>query len=1551
MNDKKEQKIDDLLKNYPNLKKFDEFYKDQKNIKKLNIFYKKPNVDLLNCQIDFDQFDKKYNLNKYSHKNEKEEPKNVLKELNVSKKYDFDKISKDDLNYYFTLVNHYHQKIYGGNIFVKGVNGPIEKALDLLKQCQYNTRLALAKILFPVMDRMGGLSEFENPSLIIPQAMDSRVNLNEKKMEIEEEKKNNNNMKENIVSKEDEIKKNIKINNELVNIQKKLIKNSPSIYLSFALNDLIGADKAQKEKWLQYIIDQVNNKVEYKYLKTLIEISNKMKLDLPDNIMKEKSNSETLSNKIKKILENKEYDLDNLKSLYDIAETQRVQTEEFKNLKEIIKRGEEWEEKVNYIKEKCIEYDELKSLYNEANILPFELNEDLYNHINDRYTRSQKWMELYSELLKMSKVKSSNKSNNENKTENSLNLLEKMIKTANEVLKITSPEVKLLIENYNYLKETEKEIREILNEPNKEITKDMLKTFLNKLNESKFTIELHDEIEDRLNIMEWRENIREYINNNNRSEEIDKNNESEISKIFGIKHKIILKNKVFKFLIKEAESKKLLNYEDVKAFVDNDKVVEEWIEKIEPIFYNDKQREKISAKNLLKEITNSNYCLKFDDFLKYYEEGQNLILINEECEELLNKCKDIKDLYDEIKVSLNDNQSILDFNKLKLFGDRISQYNIICNEFDNALKELNLGQEWQENAKKFCDEYTKANNNKFTFYYLCENINDENENIAIDYDKIDPKLFNQYRNDNMKIIEKYLKENKIFFDDLLKLTKNVPSYLKNTGESTNLSNFQLLSELSMNKHIQLNSAEQILSYIEKTQGICISKENIKNWFNMYKIKTWNQAVKLKLYLPNAESLLTEVESLQKIKQNDIVTETINMEDVQNLYNKVNITKEWVNKTKQFLSKKEKTISDLIARAEESKHLPLTSKAIDEFIKFKNDIENNINEIKKIKNEKKDFKFIEELYKKFGNNKFTDCEEYLFIKSLYDFGIKWTENAKKIINSRQLCQLYFKNKIPLEDGTIIENNENPDKNKLIYPNIENNNVSKSEPLVFREQNLNNIINESTVKSNRFILGENQFLNNNLSNFLSRKRSHDNTNNNNTNNNNNVNDIDNAYPNNSNNDIHNKTINQDDYKPNNNDMEENKALIIDRNNTISLKEINISNNTLKTNENNAEKEVNEKDNIINDSTEIEYHQSDNVKKYYLNQPLQKDECANLLSLINNKEYLPLIPQTESNNSKLNYYTRSHSVMQTHNNNGNNNLNNNNQKMGLIEEPQITQEQIQKFIDMNYYQRYNYLRSNLIFHDDNKEEYCICRKGDDSVNYMIICEKCKEWFHGKCLGMPKSVADKISNYYCLCCTRKYDLPKEYYHKQFFEIKRISMNDLILMIEEGKKANCFFEEIEILEDIKIRAEIWNKKYYKLLEEVTAYYNKKNVDCLNEELEKKLEIIYLESEAIQIELNTFLHPIIFLKHNEWFKGVNKELNSNKNNEENIKNYIKNSYFIFNLNVKNYITKPKLEENYYNRIYQLADYKLNILFDVYNIIHQNDGEDNSISTKEKNKRK
>jgi hypothetical protein len=438
MTEKKEPKRVDL-KNYPTLKKFDEYYKDEKNLKKLNIFYKKPNVDAQKCQIDFDSFDKKYHLKKYSEPNptEKSKPQipeelnnNLIKNLGVSKKYDFSKISQDDLNYYLLLVNYYHEKVNGGNIFIKGVNGPIEKALELLKQCQYNTRLALAKILYPVMDRMGGLEEFQNQSAI-PQGRDSS---SIKNVELEKNKK-------------------IKNNNELVIQQKKSIKNSPLIYLTFALNDLIGADKAQRENWIKYIIEQVNNKIDYKNLKVLMEIAAKMRLELPEDINKEIKNSEQLSKRIKNELDSKESDLEGLKNLYSIAQTQKVQTDEFHNLKKIIEQGEAWEKNVDNISGKIVEFKELESLNNEAKELPFELDQKKFKELTDRYNYAQEWLGKYNSLPKASKAKNFNNKNSEHKIK-SLDVLEEMIKSATEEIKFTSYEVKLLEKNYNFLKET-----------------------------------------------------------------------------------------------------------------------------------------------------------------------------------------------------------------------------------------------------------------------------------------------------------------------------------------------------------------------------------------------------------------------------------------------------------------------------------------------------------------------------------------------------------------------------------------------------------------------------------------------------------------------------------------------------------------------------------------------------------------------------------------------------------------------------------------------------------------------------------------------------------------------------------------------------------------------------------------------------------------------------------------------------------------------------------------------------------------------------------------
>ena len=152
-------------------------------------------------------------------------------------------------------------------------------------------------------------------------------------------------------------------------------------------------------------------------------------------------------------------------------------------------------------------------------------------------------------------------------------------------------------------------------------------------------------------------------------------------------------------------------------------------------------------------------------------------------------------------MSLNENQNILNFTKLKSLGDKIAQYNIICEEFDNILKLLNQGQEWLENSKKFLNEYNNESNDEFTLLFFNNNNNINNNNYIIMNDnnkkkeEINIQEFMEIRNKNILKIEKYIKSKKIFFDDLLKLTQNVPSYLENTAESINLSNHVYLENL------------------------------------------------------------------------------------------------------------------------------------------------------------------------------------------------------------------------------------------------------------------------------------------------------------------------------------------------------------------------------------------------------------------------------------------------------------------------------------------------------------------------------------------------------------------------------------------------------------------------------------------------------------------------------------------------------------------------------------------------------------------------------------
>ncbi|XP_046856305.1 nucleosome-remodeling factor subunit BPTF-like isoform X2 [Xenia sp. Carnegie-2017] len=50
-----------------------------------------------------------------------------------------------------------------------------------------------------------------------------------------------------------------------------------------------------------------------------------------------------------------------------------------------------------------------------------------------------------------------------------------------------------------------------------------------------------------------------------------------------------------------------------------------------------------------------------------------------------------------------------------------------------------------------------------------------------------------------------------------------------------------------------------------------------------------------------------------------------------------------------------------------------------------------------------------------------------------------------------------------------------------------------------------------------------------------------------------------------------------------------------------------------------------------------------------------------------------------------------------------------------------------------------------------YCICRTPYDDTEFYVGCDLCKNWFHGKCVGISSRVADDIDEYICMECTTK--------------------------------------------------------------------------------------------------------------------------------------------------------------------------------------------------------
>ena len=57
-----------------------------------------------------------------------------------------------------------------------------------------------------------------------------------------------------------------------------------------------------------------------------------------------------------------------------------------------------------------------------------------------------------------------------------------------------------------------------------------------------------------------------------------------------------------------------------------------------------------------------------------------------------------------------------------------------------------------------------------------------------------------------------------------------------------------------------------------------------------------------------------------------------------------------------------------------------------------------------------------------------------------------------------------------------------------------------------------------------------------------------------------------------------------------------------------------------------------------------------------------------------------------------------------------------------------------------------------DDDAARYCLC-KGFNDGGFMIGCDKCEDWFHGKCVNLTKEVGDTLSSWTCPGCRQNQD------------------------------------------------------------------------------------------------------------------------------------------------------------------------------------------------------
>ncbi|XP_046808257.1 nucleosome-remodeling factor subunit NURF301 isoform X2 [Lucilia cuprina] len=129
------------------------------------------------------------------------------------------------------------------------------------------------------------------------------------------------------------------------------------------------------------------------------------------------------------------------------------------------------------------------------------------------------------------------------------------------------------------------------------------------------------------------------------------------------------------------------------------------------------------------------------------------------------------------------------------------------------------------------------------------------------------------------------------------------------------------------------------------------------------------------------------------------------------------------------------------------------------------------------------------------------------------------------------------------------------------------------------------------------------------------------------------------------------------------------------------------------------------------------------------------------------------------------------------------------------------------------------------DTQELYCLCKQPYDESQFYICCDKCQDWFHGRCVGIVQSEAEFIDEYVCPACQKNNSVNMANM-KNLSEHETIELRKLIKQIRSHKNAWPFMEPVDPKEapdyykvikepmDLKQIEENLNKNIYSKLSE-----------------------------------------------------------------------------------------------------------------------------------------